>query len=92
MQVIISKEIQSRFGEIAEMVKGREPVTITQYGRPTMLLMRYDDGINVLKLQAKEKMLSLLQERNGQTQPSPLSEEEMYQFVNEEIEAYYAQK
>ena len=29
---------------------GGEPVTVTQYGRPTLLIMRYQDGMEALRI------------------------------------------
>ncbi len=43
MQTKTSGKVQKSFGEVVDVVTGGEPVTITQYGRPTMLLMRYQE-------------------------------------------------
>ncbi len=63
MQTISSGKVQTSFGEVADIVKGGEPVTITQYGRPTMLLMRYQDGIELLRGTAGRQLLALFDER-----------------------------
>ncbi|QLQ32079.1 MAG: type II toxin-antitoxin system prevent-host-death family antitoxin [Candidatus Thiothrix singaporensis] len=39
MQVLPAAEIKNRFGRVSNIVKSGEPVTITQYGEPTMMLL-----------------------------------------------------
>ena len=38
MKTLSSVEVQNRFGSIANIVKGGEPVAVTQYGTPTMMI------------------------------------------------------
>lgn len=88
MQVVTSGKIQSNFGQVAEIAKYGEPVTITQYGRPTLLLIRYQDGMSVLQELAKQKMASWL---DGRKETAPvdvagISEDELNTIINEEIQ------
>jgi antitoxin (DNA-binding transcriptional repressor) of toxin-antitoxin stability system len=41
MQTLSSGEVQNRFGSIANIVKGGEPVAVTQYGTPTLMILPY---------------------------------------------------
>jgi prevent-host-death family protein len=41
MQTLSSGEVQNRFGAIANIVKGGEPVVVTQYGTPTLMILPY---------------------------------------------------
>ena len=41
MKTLSSVEVQNRFGAIANIVKGGEPVAVTQYGTPTMMILPY---------------------------------------------------
>ena len=43
--------------------RAAEPVTITQYGRPTLLLMRHQDGIELLRDIAGKQAIAVLNER-----------------------------
>lgn len=42
MKTLSSAEVQNRFGSIANIVKGGEPVAVTQYGTPTMMILPYE--------------------------------------------------
>ena len=63
MQVVTSKKVQSNFGEVADIAKFGTPVTITQYGRPTLMLMRFQDGVAAMKELAKQDMAVWLDNR-----------------------------
>jgi antitoxin (DNA-binding transcriptional repressor) of toxin-antitoxin stability system len=41
MQTVSSGEVQNRFGSIANIVKSGEPVAVTQYGTPTLMILPY---------------------------------------------------
>ena len=56
MQTVTSGKVQASFGEVADIAKGGEPVTVTQYGRPTLLIMRYQDGIEALRAASAKRM------------------------------------
>ena len=87
MQTVTSGKIQSNFGEVAEIAKFGDPVTITQYGRPTLILMRYQDGVTVLQELAKQKMVSWLEGRKNTAPISAItvSEEELNSIIDNEI-------
>ena len=87
MQTVTSKKIQSNFREVAEIAKSGEPVTITQYGRPTLLLMRYQDGVSVLQELAKQKMVAWMDCRKSTAPISAMtvSDDELNDLINEEI-------
>lgn len=63
MQIVTSGKVQASFGEIADIAKSGEVVTITQYGRPTLLLMRYQDGIEAIRAAAGKNAVAWLDER-----------------------------
>ena len=43
MQTYTSRELQTRFGMVIDTAK-REPVTVTQYGRPAVMIVPYEIG------------------------------------------------
>jgi antitoxin (DNA-binding transcriptional repressor) of toxin-antitoxin stability system len=63
MQTVTSGKVQASFGEVADIAKGGEPVTITQYGRPTLILMRYQDGIEAVRAAAGARLLNWMDAR-----------------------------
>lgn len=85
MKTVTSGQIQAKFGEIAELAKFREPVTITQYGRPSLLLMSYNDGMKALKLLAQQKTIDWMdgRELSAPIEAKNANLDEINQLVNE---------
>lgn len=83
---VTSKQIQSQFGRIADIVKSKKPVAITQYGRPTMVLFPYDEAVELSRMQARKNLLALLEEREKNPPESVinLSIEEINQMIDDE--------
>lgn len=94
MQTMTSGKVQTSFGEVADVVKGGEPVTITQYGRPTMLLVRYQDGMEMMRQMAGKRLIDLLDERakDAPEQARSISDEELRVLIDEEINASINEK
>ena len=63
MQTVTSGKVQASFGEIADLAKMGEPVTITHHGRPALLLIRYQDGMEGIRAAAAFKMGGWLENR-----------------------------
>jgi prevent-host-death family protein len=63
MQTFSSARVQASFGEVADIVKGGEPVAITQYGRPTLMLVPYKDGAEMLRLRNIARVNGYMAER-----------------------------
>ncbi len=55
----------------------------TQYGRPTMLLVRYEDGMEMMREMAGKRLINLLDERakDAPAQAREISEEELNEVV-----------
>ena len=43
MQIVASRDLQARIGAILDLAK-REPVTVTQHGRPAVMMVPIDIG------------------------------------------------
>ena len=85
MQTVTSGKVQASFGEIADIAKGGELVTITQYGRPTLLLMRYQDGIEAIRTAAGKNAVSWLDSRakNLPKSAQEVTQEELNLLIDE---------
>jgi hypothetical protein len=90
MQTVTSQSVQTRFGEFSDLVKSREPVIITQYRRPTMVVFTYDEAMEMMKLTAKMRFLQALEE-NAKYSVEPTEEEfaEVNRLIDEEREIIY---
>lgn len=85
MQIVTSKQIQAQFSEFAEQVKDKAPIAISQSGKPTMILMRYDEGIEALRELSKARLLAAMAERRNQAPASlnDLTLDELQQMIDE---------
>ena len=60
MKTLASRVVQNNFGGIADIVKSGEPVTVTQHGRPTLMILPYAQGQEALRLLAAQRMGAFL--------------------------------
>lgn len=90
MQTVTSQSVQTQFGQFSDLVKSREPVIITQYKRPTMLVFSYEDGLEMMRLAAKMRFIQRLQKR-AEMLAEPTEEEmaEVNRMIDEERELIY---
>ena len=49
MKTLSSVEVQNHFGSIANIVKSGEPVAVTQYGTPTLMILPYGLAAEALR-------------------------------------------
>jgi prevent-host-death family protein len=85
MQTVTSGAVQTRFGEVVDIAKGGSPVTITQYGRPTLMLFSYKEGEELLRMRAVAQQESWNKERMRNTPPDALAltDEQINALVHE---------
>lgn len=65
LKTLPSREVQNNFGYVADTVKSGEPIVITQYGRPTLMLVNFRDGQEMFKLMNAQKLRSFLGTRTA---------------------------
>jgi len=73
MQTISSAKVQANFGQAMDIAKSGEPVTITQYGRPALMLFSHKEGEELLRLRSTVKLTHYLEGR-AKTMPSDVPE------------------
>lgn len=85
MQTLSSAKMQANFGQTIDLAKSGEPITITQYGRPTVMLMSFKEGEALLKLRNAAKLEDYFSQRQAHVpQDAPaLSMDEINQLVHE---------
>lgn len=90
MLTISSQHLQTKFGEVSDIVKSREPVVITQYNRPTLVLTRYEDAMTTMCLAAKMRFIERLN-KNARYTTEPTDDElaELSRLIDEERESIY---
>ena len=82
MKTIASSDVQSRFGEVLDLAK-RDPVTVTQYGRPVVTMMSYEDAQEALRLKAGQTMMDFLKSIEANPAAAALSDEDVNRIVHE---------
>lgn len=61
MQTITSVEVQNKFGSVANIVKSGEPVAVTQYGTPTMMILPFALASVALREYNAKRMVNFMQ-------------------------------
>jgi prevent-host-death family protein len=62
MKTISSTEVQTRFGSIANIVKSGEPVAVTQYGTPTLMILPYALATEALREHNARKLVAFMED------------------------------
>lgn len=90
MLTVSSQRLQTKFGEISDIAKSREPVIITQYNRPTLVLFNYQDMMELMRLAAKMRFIERL-DKHARYTTEPTDEEmaELNRLIDEERETVY---
>jgi antitoxin (DNA-binding transcriptional repressor) of toxin-antitoxin stability system len=70
MQTFTSREAQTRWGTVTDIAK-KEPVTVTQYGRPSFMLLPIEIGQEALRLNiARQRAHEIQSELDEKPLPS----------------------
>jgi antitoxin (DNA-binding transcriptional repressor) of toxin-antitoxin stability system len=84
MKTLSSVEVQNRFGSIANIVKGGEPVAVTQYGTPTMMILPYSLATEALRDYNARKLVQFMDSMPSANADAPeLTLDEVTQLVHE---------
>ncbi len=83
MKTLPSKEVQNRFGQVANMVLRGEDVVVTQYGEPTLMIVPYDVGAEAMRLYKAEQMKNFMQSMEASEAAENLSVDDINRMVHE---------
>ncbi len=84
MKTLSSVEVQNHFGSIANIVKSGEPVAVTQYGTPTLMILPYGLAAEALRDYNARKLAQFMDAMPSANSDAPnLSIEQIYQLVHE---------
>lgn len=84
MITLPSVEVQNRFGSIANIVKGGEPVVVTQYGTPTMMILPFAVAQSALHAYRAQTMAEFMREMKPANPDAPdLSMAEITSLVHQ---------
>jgi prevent-host-death family protein len=84
MKTLPSVEVQNKFGSIANIVKSGEPVTVTQYGTPTMMILPYTLAADALRAYNAHRLSQFMAGMSPANPNAPeLTDDEINQLVHE---------
>ncbi len=84
MKTLSSVEVQNKFGSIANIVKGGEPVAVTQYGTPTLMILPYALATEALREYNARRLTQFMDAMPPANAGAPeLTEEEINKLVHE---------
>ena len=84
MKTLSSVEVQNRFGSIANIVKSGEPVAVTQYGTPTMMILPYSLATEALRDYNARKLVQFMDAMPPASNDAPnLTPEQINALVHE---------
>ena len=82
VKIIASSEVQSRFGAAHDLAK-HDPVIVTQSGRPIVVMMPYEDGVETLRLKASQALRDFLRKLPANPEAEKLSEIDINRLIHE---------
>jgi prevent-host-death family protein len=82
MKTFASREVQTRFGSVLDTAK-REPVTVTQYGRPVIVMMNIEDATAGQKALAGRRLSEFLRKLPQVAEAEALSDADVNALVHE---------
>ena len=77
------RQVQNRFGQVANMVLRGEDVVVTQYGEPTLMIVPYDVGTEAMRLYKAEQMKNFMQSMETSEAAESLSTQDINRMVHE---------
>ncbi len=85
MQTLTSVEIQSHFGAVVDIARKGNPITITEYGKPALMLFSYEEGEELLRMRnvAAQKEWNKERMRHITPEALALTDEEINELVHE---------
>ncbi|SJM94043.1 type II toxin-antitoxin system Phd/YefM family antitoxin [Crenothrix polyspora] len=84
MKTISSVEAQNNFGNMVALIKEGEPVTVTQYGKPTMLILPYAIGSDALRQYNARRMAQFMDALPPSNLNAPeLTDDELTKLIHE---------
>lgn len=81
-KTVPSREVQNRFGAVLDAAK-REPITVTQYGRPVVTMMSFERAAEAERALAGRRMSEFLRRLPTLEAAQALSDEAINDLVHE---------
>ncbi len=83
MKTLPSRVVQNSFGEVSNMVLRGEEVVVTQYNKPTLMIVQYEIGKEAMKLYRAEQMIQFMKSMKTSQEAESLTMEDINRLVHE---------
>lgn len=83
MKMLGSREVQNKFGEVSNMVLRGDDIVVTQYGKPTLAIVRYEVWEDAMRLYKAAKMKQYMEALETSEAAESLSLDDINQLVHE---------
>ena len=83
VRTLPSREVQNKFGEVSNMVLRGEEVVVTQYNRPTLMILPYEVGKEAMRLYKAEQMIQFMKNMKTNAEAEALTMEDINALVHE---------
>jgi len=83
MKTLPAREVQNKFGEVTNMVLRGEEIVVTQYKRPTLMILPYEIGKEAMRLYRAEQMIQFMKSMKTNEAAEELTMEEINRLVHE---------
>lgn len=83
VKTLPSREVQNKFGEVSNRVLSGEGIIVTQYNRPTLMILPYQVGKEAMRLYKAEQMVQFMKNMTTNADAEALTMEDINALVHE---------
>lgn len=83
MKTLPAREVQNNFGQVTNTVLRGEEVVVTQYNKPTLMILPYEIGLEAMRLYKAEQMIRFMRSMKTNQTAEELTMEEINRLVHE---------
>lgn len=83
MKTLPAREVQNNFGQVTNTVLRGEEVVVTQYNKPTLMILSYEIGLEAMRLYKAEQMIRFMRSMKTNQPAEELTMEEINRLVHE---------
>lgn len=83
MKTLPAREVQNNFGQVTNTVLRGEEIVVTQYNKPTLMILPYEVGKEAMRLYRAEQMVRFMKNMQANPEAEKLTMEEINRLVHE---------
>lgn len=83
MKTLPAREVQNNFGQVTHTVLRGEEVVVTQYNKPTLMILPYEVGLEAMRLYRADRMIQFMKNMTTNDEAEKLTMEDINRLVHE---------